>query len=158
MRWSQKRPKGRPKFFRPTNLKRGQISEIRSKKGQSGNPGLEFCEIWLIFYALFDFVFRRGGWLEDFAVNLLPWCLFYMVLNQNVCLTYVKDFLPQMIFLEIVSIAAWIHHVTNRDNQPNLVQTHISIGNLGNAVISPSLAGNFPYYFSRHVFLLYRSN
>jgi len=32
------RPKGQLKFFRPTNLKRGQISEICLKKGQSANP------------------------------------------------------------------------------------------------------------------------
>jgi len=32
------RPKGQLKPFRPTNLKRGQISEIWPKKDQSGNP------------------------------------------------------------------------------------------------------------------------
>jgi len=31
-------PKGQIKFYTPTNLKRGQISEIWPKKGQSGNP------------------------------------------------------------------------------------------------------------------------
>jgi len=33
---------------------------------------LEFCELWLAFIVLFGLVFRRGGWLEDLAVNLLP--------------------------------------------------------------------------------------
>jgi len=31
-------PKGQIIFFRPTNLKWGQISEIWPKKGQPGNP------------------------------------------------------------------------------------------------------------------------
>jgi len=30
--------KGQLKFFRPTNLKQGQISETCPKKGQPGNP------------------------------------------------------------------------------------------------------------------------
>jgi len=33
------RPKSQLKFFRPTNLKRGQIFGIWPKKGQPGNPG-----------------------------------------------------------------------------------------------------------------------
>jgi len=32
------RPKGKLNFFRPTNLKQGQISEIWPKNDQSGNP------------------------------------------------------------------------------------------------------------------------
>ena len=35
---AKKEPKGQTNFLRPTNLKRGQISEIWPKKGQSGNP------------------------------------------------------------------------------------------------------------------------
>jgi len=34
------RSKGQMKFFRPTNLKQGQISEIWPEKGQIGNPDL----------------------------------------------------------------------------------------------------------------------
>jgi len=37
------RPKGQLKFFRPTNLKRGQFFEIWPKKGQRGNPAVLHC-------------------------------------------------------------------------------------------------------------------
>jgi len=33
-------PKDQMNLFRPTNLKRGQVSESWPKKGQSGSPGL----------------------------------------------------------------------------------------------------------------------
>jgi len=36
-----KKAKMPTKIFRPTNLQRGQISEISPKRGQSGNPVYE---------------------------------------------------------------------------------------------------------------------
>ena len=41
---------------------------------------LEFCEILLVFYVLFGFGFRGGGWLEDLASISSRW---YLIFSDN---------------------------------------------------------------------------